>query len=175
MPDKDIATEVIAHTRSYAGAIAALTEELVVIDSENPPGNHYPECVALLKHRLDALGWCSRVLDVPGEQTGSPRTIILAGPDDDRPVLAFHGHYDVVPADDRQQFVPLRQGNCLAGRGTADMKGGVAAMIYAATAVRDCLPEMGVRIALVIVPDEETGGLLGSGYLQQQGLIDRNT
>ncbi|MGD9712784.1 MAG: M20/M25/M40 family metallo-hydrolase [Thermomicrobiales bacterium] len=171
----ELTTDVIESARSRAGFIEDLTSKLVAIPTENPPGNCYAESAALLTATLSELGWAPRVIEAPGEHSGSRRSIILAGPEDEQPVLTFHGHYDVVPADHADQFAPRREGRRLIGRGTADMKGGVAAMIHAAAAVREVAPHAGNRIALVLVPDEETGGLLGSGYLQKRELLGRNS
>jgi hypothetical protein len=55
----------------------------------------------------------------------------------------------------------------LFGRGAADMKGGLAAILYAARPVS----ERGTRV-YVVVPDEETAGRLGSVRLSRLGLLD---
>lgn len=51
------------------------------------------------------------------------------------------------------------------------MKGGLAAMIYAAKAVRDSGAKLNGQIGLVFVPDEETAGLRGSHALEKAGLL----
>jgi acetylornithine deacetylase/succinyl-diaminopimelate desuccinylase family protein len=149
------ASEAVA---PYADAIADLTRRLVAIPSENPPGNHYAECVAVLEAELASLDLAPHRL--------TPeilRASVGAGPR----ALYFHGHYDVVPAQARSQFEPRQDGNRLYGRGTADMKGGLAAMIYAMVALRD-LGAPG-RVVLNLVPDEETGGARGSRVLAERG------
>jgi acetylornithine deacetylase/succinyl-diaminopimelate desuccinylase family protein len=85
--------------------------------------------------------------------------------------LYFHGHYDVVPAQSRSQFEPYVKGANLFGRGSSDMKSGLAAMIYAAKAIRDSGMELDGRIGLVFVPDEETAGSRGSRYLADRGIL----
>ena len=144
--------------RDYADAIVDLTRRLVEIPTENPPGNHYPECVALLEAELARLELSPRRI--------TDAILQASVGDGDRP-LYFHGHYDVVPAQARSQFEPRLDGDRLYGRGSADMKGGLAAMIYAMVAVRDA----GVRgrIVLNLVPDEETGGERGSRVLVERG------
>ena len=84
----------------------------------------------------------------------------------------FHGHFDVVPAQDPAQFRPRRGDGRITGRGTADMKGGLVSMLYGALAARelDLLGER--RIVLHFVCDEETGSVAGSGHLRDAGLID---
>ncbi len=133
--------------------VVELTRRLVAIPSENPPGNQYAECVALLEAELETLGLRPRRLT----------DLILEASvgEGDRP-LYFHGHYDVVPAQDRSQFEPYVEGDRLYGRGSADMKGGLAAMIHAMVALKDAPG----RVVLHLVPDEETGGARGSRLLE---------
>jgi succinyl-diaminopimelate desuccinylase len=68
------------------------------------------------------------------------------------PTLVFHGHLDVVPGRP-EQFQAHVDGDRLYGRGAYDMKGGLAAMMLAA---HDLTGVEGVRVRLVIVPDEES-------------------
>ena len=133
--------------------VVELTRRLVAIPSENPPGNQYAECVALLEAELERLDLKPRRLT----------DLILEASvgEGDRP-LYFHGHYDVVPAQNRSQFEPYIEGDRLYGRGSADMKGGLAAMIHAMVALRDTPG----RVVLHLVPDEETGGERGSRLLE---------
>lgn len=162
---------LLTTVRGYADEIVALTEELVAIPTQNPPGEAYPACVALLERRLRDLDLPPAIIPVPGPPDDRyPRACLQSYLGDGERTLYFHGHYDVVPAD-AAQFVPRRVGGRLYGRGASDMKGGLAAMIYAARALADCgLPDDG-RIGLTIVPDEETGGARGSRYLVEQGLL----
>lgn len=80
--------------------------------------------------------------------------------------LTWNGHVDVVSGNP-EQFVPLESDGKIYGRGSADMKAGVAAMMYAMFYLKE--KAIGSRIQLQIVSDEETGGFHGSGYLAEQG------
>jgi len=142
--------------------IVAFTRDLVAIPSENPPGIHYQRCAALLIARLDALGMRPRRL---GE-------CVIASVGTGPPVLRFHGHYDVVPHSVDGQFEPRIEGANLFGRGSSDMKGGLAAMIYAAHAVERSGQAGDLRIELVLVPDEETGGARGTAEPERAGFLD---
>jgi len=142
-----------------------LTKRLIAIPSENPPGNHYEECAQILLDELDRLGFN----DVRREGA-----CILASVGAGPRTLYFSGHYDVVPAQTRDQFQPRVEGANLFGRGSSDMKSGLAAMIHAAAAARDeGLLETG-RIGIVLVPDEETAGPNGSRDLDARGLLGKN-
>src|SRR5262249_40459336 len=90
------------------------------------------------------------------------------------PLIYFHGHYDVVPAQSAEQFQPLRKGNFVFGRGSCDMKGGIVAMLYAISALKEMGGEPKGSVGLTLVPDEETGGERGSAWIAQQGFISRD-
>jgi succinyl-diaminopimelate desuccinylase len=147
---------------SYRDAMIRLTRELVAIPSENPPGNCYPETVELLSRRLRELGF---------DDTRIEGDCVLSFAGEGKRTLYFSGHYDVVPAQARSQFEPEVKGANLFGRGSSDMKSGLAAMTYAALVLREagCLKDG--RIGLVFVPDEETAGPRGSRYLADHGLL----
>jgi succinyl-diaminopimelate desuccinylase len=146
-------------------AMLELTQRLIAIPSENPPGNHYEECARTLLDELNRLGF---------DDDRREGACLLASAGSGSRTLYFSGHYDVVPAQSRDQFQPRVEGANLFGRGSSDMKSGLAAMIHAAAAVRDeGLLDKG-RIGIVLVPDEETAGPRGSRYLQARGLLGRD-
>jgi succinyl-diaminopimelate desuccinylase len=139
-----------------------LTSQLIAVPTENPPGNAYAQAVELLCQKLRNLGFTNT--RVEGD-------CILSFVGQGARTLYFSGHYDVVPAQTQSQFVPVTHGSNLFGRGSSDMKSGLAAMIYAAKAVHDRSLLRDGRIGLVFVPDEETAGSRGSRYLADRGLL----
>ena len=149
----------------YRDAMVELTREIVAIPTENPPGARYGDAIELLCRRLRELGFTDT--RVEGDCVLS---FVGVG---DR-TLYFSGHYDVVPAQSPTQFEPAVKGANLFGRGSSDMKSGLAAMIYAARALRDCGVPLDGRVGLVFVPDEETAGPRGSRYLVERGLLGQN-
>jgi succinyl-diaminopimelate desuccinylase len=153
--------------------IVAFARDLIQIASENPPGTHYRECVDRIRAELDRLGLAYQVVEVPGFSE-QPRYNLLSFHGDGQRTLYFHGHYDVVPAQSREQFTPRIENGRLYGRGSADMKAAVAGMIYAAALLKECKIPLKGRIGLCIVADEETGGQGGSGYLDQLGLLGKD-
>ncbi|WP_026581737.1 M20 family metallopeptidase [Bacillus sp. J33] len=80
--------------------------------------------------------------------------------------VIFNGHVDVVSGKD-EQFIPVEIRDKIYGRGAADMKAGVAAMMCAVKELHN--QPIGVKIQLQIVSDEEIGGFNCSGYLAEQG------
>lgn len=146
-------------------AMVELTKRLIAIPSENPPGNQYEQCQGVLIGELNRLG----LDDVRREGA-----CVLASAGTGPRTLYFSGHYDVVPAQDRDQFLPRVEGANLFGRGSSDMKSGLAAMIHAAAAARDEGLLKGGRIGVVLVPDEETAGPRGSRDLEARGLLGKD-
>lgn len=141
--------------------------DLVAIRTENPPGAAYDECVQRICAELDSLAIGHELVETGDDETR--RQAILAMVGDSGPLLYLHGHYDVVPAFGPGQFDPRVEDGRLIGRGSSDMKGGLAAIVHAARPAA----EAGTRVGLVIVPDEETGGRLGAERLAELGRLDR--
>jgi acetylornithine deacetylase/succinyl-diaminopimelate desuccinylase family protein len=142
-----------------------LTERLIRIPSENPPGNRYEECISTLIEELNKLGF---------ENVRREGACVLASTGTGPRTLYFSGHYDVVPAQRRDQFQPRVAGENLFGRGSSDMKSGLAAMIHAAAAAHDEGLLRTGRIGIVLVPDEETAGPRGSRDLVRRGLLGKD-
>jgi succinyl-diaminopimelate desuccinylase len=154
--------DLLTRVQEYRDAMVELTEQLIAIPTENPPGDCYSEALQLLQAHLLNLGF---------ENTRIEGHCLLSFLGEGERTLYFSGHYDVVPAQNPSQFQPVKKDAKLFGRGSSDMKSGLAAMIYAARALRECrLPRNG-RIGLVFVPDEETAGPRGSHYLAERGLL----
>jgi succinyl-diaminopimelate desuccinylase len=99
---------------------------------------------------------------------------VQGGTGGEGPCLYLHGHYDVVPAQSATQFEPVVEAGRISGRGSADMKGGLAAMLYAVAALRDLGTELDGQVCFNFVPDEETGGRGGSRVLAERGLLAPN-
>jgi acetylornithine deacetylase/succinyl-diaminopimelate desuccinylase family protein len=164
---------ILCWLRERKDEMAARLAELVAIPTENPPGNNYRACTDLLEQRIREIGLdCKRIVPAgAGNLSEDDPASLLASYGSGERTLFFHGHYDVVPAQSTEQFRPIRKENFLFGRGSCDMKGGIVAMLYAMLAIRECGEELGGRIGLMLVPDEETGGQRGSGRLAREGLL----
>jgi succinyl-diaminopimelate desuccinylase len=127
-----------------------LAERLISYDTSKPE-----EIVAAAGF---VKGWLeSRDIEVRHhDHNGLPVLVAEVGPSpaeaDDCPCVVFHGHLDVVPAQP-EQFEARVEGDRLIGRGSYDMKGGLAAMMCA---LKDVERQTAVRVRLVCVPDEES-------------------
>ncbi len=173
--DEVRAGRLVEWLRQREDEMAALLAELVAVPTENPPGKNYRACADLLEKRLRGVGLdCERLKAAKTTKSnGDDPVCLLAGYGQGERVLYFHGHYDVVPAQSREQFQPLRKEHFLFGRGSCDMKGGIVAMLYAILALKESGAELNGRIALTLVPNEETGGEDGSAWLAAEGRLGR--
>jgi succinyl-diaminopimelate desuccinylase len=157
--------------------LVALTQALVRVPTVNPPGDAYTECAELIGRRVAAWGFAVEYLRAEGAPADSaryPRTNVVARIEGrgSGPCVHFNGHIDVVEPGQGWTVDPfaaeVRDGKVY-GRGTCDMKGGIAAAIIAAEAI---LAE-GIRFPGAIeisgTVDEETGGYGGVAWLAERG------
>jgi succinyl-diaminopimelate desuccinylase len=178
-PSNDMTAQsaaILSWLRHRQDAMAALLADLVAIPTENPPGKNYRACVDFLETHLREVGLdCKRLgAGVSRVDAADSSESLLATYGRGERALYFHGHYDVVPAQTSAQFQPQRKEHFLFGRGSADMKGGIVAMLYAIRALKQIEMELKGRIGLTLVPDEETGGMDGTAWLAQKGLLGRD-
>ena len=147
----------------------ALTCELIRRESVTPVD---AGCQQLMIERLEAIGF--EVHRLPFGDVEN----FWAVRGNNGPTLCFAGHTDVVPTGaiegwQHPPFEPVIEGDLVYGRGAADMKGSLAAMI---TAVEDFVsdhPNHTGRIAFLITSDEE--GIATNGTVKVvQWLLERN-
>ncbi len=155
-------------------AVVALTSALVAVDTQNPPGRERP--IAGAVH--DALDrWRPVWTEVEPEPGRLSLVAAIPHPDGpgDRPTLIVNGHLDVVPvrpdAWTHDPFTPTVVDGRLYGRGSADMKGGVAAAVCALDVLDRAGRAPACDIVFHLVADEEVGGGLGTAVLLERGLI----
>ena len=128
-----------------------LTRALIACPSVTPAD---AGCQALMTERLSASGFRIETL-----QFGSV-TNLWARRGDVSPVLCFAGHTDVVPTGPLEEwrsdpFTPVIRDGVLYGRGAADMKSGLAAMVTATEEFVAAHPDHRGSIAFLITSDEE--------------------
>jgi len=153
--------------------MAELVAGLAAIPTENPPGVEYERALRVFAEACGRLGFDARIEPVPGGQRPGhePRWWLRALLGKGQRVVHFHGHIDVVPANAPGLFTPRITEDTIFGRGSSDMKGGLVSMLYAMHALAAADVNLGGQIALTVVPDEETGGALGSRALLDAGLL----
>jgi len=149
--------------------VIELTRELVQSPSENPPGDT-SECAKIILDRFEKnnikaeivegnKGACNVVARLPGKKGGK--------------VLLLNGHLDVVPAGKGWTVNPFGgeiRGDKMYGRGTCDMKSGIASMITAMIAFKRSGVSFNGEIIFTGVADEETGSEFGTVYLLKKNI-----
>ncbi|MHA2362830.1 MAG: ArgE/DapE family deacylase [Candidatus Hodarchaeales archaeon] len=174
-----IKSQIFEAIENNKNEILDFTKELVAIATENPPGSHYNQCVELISQKLSDIGLINEIIEVPSlnsnnETEDHPRYCIRSFFGTGTQTLYFHGHYDVVPSSNKEQFQPIVQKGKLFGRGSSDMKGGLASMIYAIKIIKESNIPLNGRIGLIIVHDEETGGVMGSKFLSDKEILGQD-
>lgn len=141
----------------------ALAESLIARRSLTPDD---AGCCELIGARLQALGFRLEHLDAEGV------TNLWATRGSGAPLAILAGHTDVVPpgpreAWDSDPFAPVQRDGWLYGRGAADMKSGLAAMV---TAVERLLARGAPRgtIAFLVTSDEEGPCRFGTKYVAEK-------
>ena len=146
--------------------VVELTKALVRLDTINPPGQEQ-EAAELVGARLEAAGF-----DVQSHELapGRPSLVARLEGGGDRAPLCMTAHLDTVPLGSaewsRDPFAGETDGDRLYGRGTTDMKGGLAAIVVAAERLAG-LGRGEAGLELVLCAAEETGC---EGALQVAGV-----
>ncbi|KHA50356.1 acetylornithine deacetylase/succinyl-diaminopimelate desuccinylase family protein [Sulfitobacter geojensis] len=157
--------------------LIALTQDLIRIPTLNPPGQDYRLICEYLDKRLSAHGFETqmiRAFGTPGDSEKYPRWNIIARRDGKHAgeCVHFNSHTDVVEVGAGWTFDPfgaeISDGK-IYGRGTCDMKGGLAASIIAAETFIEQHPDFAGAIEISGTADEETGGYGGVAYLAEHG------
>ncbi|HYH31407.1 MAG TPA: M20 family metallopeptidase [Pseudonocardia sp.] len=146
-------------------AVVALTRDLVRLRTVNEPGAREASAAALVADTMRAFGWEPQITEVA---PGRPNVVaVVEGGGGPGRTLAFEGHTDVVTEGDPDRWSvdpyggELRDGR-LYGRGAADMKSGVAAMLHGVRALQLAGPFPG-RVLVCALVDEE-GMMLGAKH-----------
>ena len=123
----------------------ALTERLIAYDTSTAEG---------VRAAAEFVSGWLEARDLPVQEfevKGLPVLTSMVG-GERAPTVIFHGHLDVVPGR-KEQFRARVEGDRLHGRGSYDMKGGLAAMMGAIQELKD---QTDVRVGFCVVPDEES-------------------
>jgi succinyl-diaminopimelate desuccinylase len=173
---------VLAAVDAAADEAIAFTSDLIRIPTVNPPGDLYEDCARLIGAKLDACGFDVEYHPAEGrpEHTRShPRVNVIGSRRGrrDRPVVHLNGHFDVVPAGDGWTGNPfsgdLRDGRVW-GRGSCDMKAGLAAAVFAADAIRRADVDLNGTVEISGTVDEESGGFAGVAWLAEHHRLSRD-
>lgn len=150
-----------------------LTSEMIRINSENPTGTQ--------RNIVDYVEAYLKKAGIDYEETGEnpefPCVVAKLGSDDGYSLI-INGHVDVVPAGDlsKWDFDPYCgtvTDTQILGRGTSDMKAGMAGALFAMALIKESGIHLGGNIRLHVVSDEESGGEFGTAWLCEHGYADQ--
>lgn len=150
--------------------LVQLTQELVRIQSINPPGDEakVAECIAT---RLQRAGMFAEM--VSHAEAGRASMVGGLRGSGERPALLFSGHLDTVPAGDNWQHdilaAEISDGK-IWGLGTTDMKSGVAAMLVAMEAIQRAGIPLKGDLLFAGTAGEEVDSMGAQQLVQQQKL-----
>jgi succinyl-diaminopimelate desuccinylase len=171
-------SELLSHAvEARRDDLVSLTQDLIKIPTLNPPGDCYLEICEYLQKRLLKSGFqveLIRAFETPGDSDKYPRWNLVARREGTRSgqCVHFNSHTDVVEIGagwTRDPFGAEIEGDLIYGRGTCDMKGGLASSIIAAEAFIEVCPDFVGAIEISGTADEETGGYGGVAYLAEKG------
>jgi succinyl-diaminopimelate desuccinylase len=148
-----------------------LTRDLLRFDTINPPGQER-ECARHVGALLEQWGY-----RVDYHEYAETRTSVIAraGGSDKKAPLCLTGHIDTVALGvspwTRDAFAGETDGDRLYGRGSSDMKAGIAAILLAARSVSRRLS--GTPGVVLVLTAGEEGGCIGSEHLARTQLLGR--
>lgn len=167
--------------------IMDILKTLIKVNTSVPPANTYREYVDVISPYFKDLGFNLEEIIVPEEllkdfieHLEGPRINLVATKDyGQEKDITFYGHMDVVPApsegEETWRFPPFEatmiKSGKIYGRGVADMKGAMAALILALQIIEklNLTPKYNIRV--LNCTDEEIGIYPGVQYLAEQGFI----
>jgi succinyl-diaminopimelate desuccinylase len=172
---------VVTEIERARDEIVDFASRLVRIPTVNPPGDHYETCAGVIGDQLRAQGADVQLLPATGRAEHTPEhpRINVVGRHagtSNGPAIHLNGHFDVVPVGlgwTRDPFGGDVVNGRLYGRGSCDMKAGLAAAVFAAASIRRAGVTHTFPIDISGTVDEESGGFAGVGWLAEQKWISR--
>jgi len=172
---------LLKRIESKRDEVVALTQALVRIPTVNPPGDAYEACARLLGERLKKRGFAVeyiRAAGAPGDRDSHPRVNVVArytGKTDGE-CVHFNSHIDVVEAGPGWTTDPFGaevSDGRVYGRGSCDMKGGLASSVIACEAILEEGLDFPGALEISGTVDEESGGFAGVAYLAERGYFTK--
>ena len=143
-------------------------KELLSINTTVPPGLNYDKAVNYLEPLFKELGFDTHRVMIPAEYAEGREgraNLICHRREKGKPRLIFYGHVDVVPAEGWDAFKPRAEKGKVYGRGAADMKGGIVALLLAMESLRG--KHLNYDVSVMLTTDEELSQASQLRYLAQ--------
>jgi acetylornithine deacetylase/succinyl-diaminopimelate desuccinylase-like protein len=159
-------SDVLKALGAWEHELVEFARELVATPSPNPPGDER-KVADRARSEMERLGYPD--VRVVAMDPGRPNLVAEIGGAGDGPTLMFNSHLDTKPAGNLAEWSPgpydpvIRDG-VLHGLGSADMKGAVAAMVYAGAALLQAGAPPG-KLRVILTADEEAGSRFGARFL----------
>ena len=176
--DKVVQQKLLDWIDAHFDEEVGFLQQVVRIPTDTPPGNNAPHAEAVAG-MLEAYGWSAERHAVPADEVRdygmeSITNLIVRRPyGADGPTLALNAHGDVVPPGEgwtRPPYGAEIVDGALYGRAAAVSKSDFATYVFAARALEALGVPLKGALELHFTYDEEFGGLLGPGWLLEQGL-----
>ncbi len=153
--------------------LLAFARDLVRTPSPNPPGDERA-VAARVAEELQRLGLPAAA--IIAKQPHRPNMLLRLSGSKPGPSLLLNGHLDTKPPGALSEwgadpFDPLVRAGKLHGLGSTDMKGAVAAMVYAVGALARVAHSFGGEVQLLLTADEEAGSAFGAKFIAASGRL----
>ena len=173
---------ILAEVDRAADEIVDFASRLIRIPTVNPPGEDYEACANVIGDQLRAHGLDVQLLPAIGRVEHTPQhpRINVVGRHagvHHGPAIHLNGHFDVVPAGNgwtRDPFGGEILDGRLYGRGSCDMKAGIAAAVFAVEAIHRAGVVHAAPIEISGTVDEESGGFAGVAWLAENRFLSRD-
>ena len=143
-------------------------KELIAIDTTVPPGLNYDKAIAYLEPLFKKSGFDTHRLLIPANHAEGREgrvNLICHRREKGKPRLIFYGHIDVVPAEGWDAFKPRVENGKVYGRGAADTKGSIVALLLAMESLKG--KRLDFDVSVMLTTDEEYSQASQLQYLRQ--------
>lgn len=166
--------------------MVAFLKRLVEIPTVVPPGENYRECIDFIERKMKEIGFDCTVIEphpdllrrygIQPNLLRGPRPNLIATREwgSQGHCILLNGHIDVVPAGNGWKYPPFSatiKNNLMFGRGTADMKGSIASIVFALESLQSLDSDLVGKVMFAVTVDEEIGGATGLSYLAREHLV----
>jgi succinyl-diaminopimelate desuccinylase len=143
-------------------------KDLISINTTVPPGLNYDKAIDYLEPLFKELGLDTQKLIIPVEYAEGREgrvNLVCHRSEKGKPRLIIYGHIDVVPAEGWDAFKPRVEDGKVYGRGAADMKGSIVALLLAMESLKG--KRLDFDVSVMVTTDEESSQASQLEYLRQ--------
>jgi succinyl-diaminopimelate desuccinylase len=142
--------------------------DFISIDTSVPPGINYDKAIDYLQPLFQEVGFESKKISIPKEYAEGREgriNLVCHRRGRGKPRLIFYSHIDVVPAEGWDAFKPRVENGRIYGRGAADMKGAIVALLLGLDALKG--KPLKYDTSVMVTTDEEVSQASQIRYLTQ--------